>query len=1192
MAADGSIIIDSRIRDDGFIEGTRGLEQAMKRTAASVKGLGEKQKAALQKQVSSFSQLNQKYAEQSHKVDELKGKIRELGQQKVETTEYAAINKEIDDLANKIAVAEAKKRKFLSTGGTEGSAAFKKMEYDTNILSDAMDRALAKKNQLETSGGAYQYADTSALESKLSAEQEKLSQTGTRLNVAYGSLRANISTYSNELSKTSSKTSIFRSATNKLISVLEKLKSAISGAIKRGLSSIASGAKKAGAAILGIQGGAQKADGGLKSSLKTMLRYGLGVESLFALVRKLRTALVDGMKNLAQYSSGANANISAMISSVETLKNSVAAAFAPILSIVAPVVTSLINMLSTAISYIGAFFSALSGKSTYTRAIGVQKNFAGSLKDTAKAAGGASGAMQDYLSGLDEVKKFEDGSGGGGGGGASAGSTAAMFEEAEIPGLATDWAAKFKDAWANADFTEIGGIVGEKLKNALDNIPWTDIKMACYRTAQSIGTFINGFVETEGLFESMGSTLAHGINTAVGTVHTFLNAVHWESVGTAISNGANSIVDKVNWKNLGKTFGKRFQAVFDVLKGAVTNFNWINLGKSVGNAIQSVWDAIKWAELAQTISTGLIGALDSLSAAIAKVNWAKIGEDVKTFLVNIDWSGVAQALFNALGVAVGAIGNFLWGVLSESIAAAKDHFASAIELCGGDIVAGILVGIGQALLSIGTWIKDNIFAPFIDGFKAVFGIHSPSTVMAEQGGFIIEGLLNGLKEKFSSVLEWFGGIKDSVVEAFQNLPETVGGIFQSGKDLATGAWSKIKEFFTGKSDEATQGLGSFTKSAKEVSKKSYTGVGDAWKSAESDFSAIAKEIENSFSSLESGIYNKFDSAYQSAKNAWNTHQTDFARTSQNVVSSFNALPNGVYSKFSSAYSKAREAWNMAESGFQNISLHVIAGFSKLADGVKIKFNSAYTAAKGAFANVTTDFAVIANNVVSAFNGVGSRISSTIVSGMYTTSGISGWASWYKTQIGYYLTGTTIGNNLTLGIIYGMYTTKGLGTWATWFTNEVKKSLDIHSPSKLFKDEVGYFLGAGIGEGLYSSTRSVLNSVDALATKIVEGFAEGLAGLTSPRAATSIFPNISVPTPLLATGTIIPPKTVYTQDTQNAGQTLAGLAETLNRLAGGNSSGASTYSFTAQLNRRTLFEEFIEEAKLVQSQTGYNPLVNL
>ena len=40
---------------------------------------------------------------------------------------------------------------------------------------------------------------------------------------------------------------------------------------------------------------------------------------------------------------------------------------------------------------------------------------------------------------------------------------------------------------------------------------------------------------------------------------------------------------------------------------------------------------------------------------------------------------------------------------------------------------------------------------------------------------------------------------------------------------------------------------------------------------------------------------------------------------------------------------------------------------------------------------------------------------------------------------------------------------------------------------------------------------------------------------------------------------------------------------------GKSSGGSSYRFSAQINRRVLFDEFIAEAKLRQSATGQNPL---
>lgn len=76
-------------------------------------------------------------------------------------------------------------------------------------------------------------------------------------------------------------------------------------------------------------------------------------------------------------------------------------------------------------------------------------------------------------------------------------------------------------------------------------------------------------------------------------------------------------------------------------------------------------------------------------------------------------------------------------------------------------------------MGIGSWIVDNVFKPILDGFKNAFGIHSPSTVMQEQGHYIIEGFtwnygfLIKNKEKFEEirnlVTEKMDNIKSSAV---------------------------------------------------------------------------------------------------------------------------------------------------------------------------------------------------------------------------------------------------------------------------------------------------------------------------------------------------------------------------------------------------------------------------------------------
>ena len=82
-------------------------------------------------------------------------------------------------------------------------------------------------------------------------------------------------------------------------------------------------------------------------------------------------------------------------------------------------------------------------------------------------------------------------------------------------------------------------------------------------------------------------------------------------------------------------------------------------------------------------------------------------------------------------------------------------------------------------------------------------------------------------------------------------------------------------------------------------------------------------------------------------------------------------------------------------------------------------------------------------------------------------------------------------------------------------------------------------------------------------------------------------------PYLATGAVIPPNAPFMAmlGDQKNGRNLempeALLRKIVREESGGGQSGGMR--FTAQLNRRVLFDEFIEEAKIRQMQTGKNLL---
>ena len=104
-------------------------------------------------------------------------------------------------------------------------------------------------------------------------------------------------------------------------------------------------------------------------------------------------------------------------------------------------------------------------------------------------------------------------------------------------------------------------------------------------------------------------------------------------------------------------------------------------------------------------------------------------------------------------------------------------------------LTGLLRGILDVVVGIGTWIYDHIFKPFIDGFCKVFGIHSPSTVMAEQGVYIMRGLLNGIVSMVSSVINVFSGLWKDIQGVFAHISDWF-------KEKFSAAWQAVKDVFS------------------------------------------------------------------------------------------------------------------------------------------------------------------------------------------------------------------------------------------------------------------------------------------------------------------------------------------------------------------------------------------------------------
>lgn len=141
-------------------------------------------------------------------------------------------------------------------------------------------------------------------------------------------------------------------------------------------------AKKLGKNVKRLGNESQRA--GRKMTMMSMLGRSVLFSMVFRGISMITNALAEGIGNLAQYSDEFNQDVSSMVSANTKLKNSFATASAPIIDVMAPALTSLINLLSEAVTWTGQLLAALSGKSTFVKAVDVEEDYGASLKDSNK----------------------------------------------------------------------------------------------------------------------------------------------------------------------------------------------------------------------------------------------------------------------------------------------------------------------------------------------------------------------------------------------------------------------------------------------------------------------------------------------------------------------------------------------------------------------------------------------------------------------------------------------------------------------------------------------------------------------------------------------------------------------------------------------------------------------------------------
>lgn len=509
---------------------------------------------------------------------------------------------------------------------------------------------------------------------------------------------------------------------------------------------------------------------GLYNSLKRVAMYRL----LRTAIKMFTQGLKEGTQNLYQYSSVMGTEFKRSMDQMATaalyMKNSLATIAEPIVNVLAPAIDRLSDKFAVLADKVAHFVAALTGQATYSRALKFPKEYADAANKAAKAT-------QKWLAPFDEINRLSDSNANAN---ADADDFRKMFETVKVTGEGwiADIVKKIKEAWKEGDFTEVGAILANKIKNALDNIPWDGIQKSAKKVGKSIGTFINGFFGDSEFTTSVGNAIAQGINTGIKFFETLKDTLDFATLGNALGAGINGFLNKFDFDGFVGSIVGFGQGFVTYLANAAATVKWDALGTKIGTAIKN----IKWGEVFLGISN--LGRTVITGFATAVTNFVNTGALGSLF------DGVATGVADLLGDAE------MWKKAFTTAKGVGIAFKDGLIT----VLKGAVKGIGKALgvVTIGDLTVDlpNLAKEIAEKIAKALGninwtkIKEKATTVGSTIGstitsfFTAEGFASSIGESIAnginSGISFFAGLKDKL--NFEKLGESLGQGLQTFLD--------------------------------------------------------------------------------------------------------------------------------------------------------------------------------------------------------------------------------------------------------------------------------------------------------------------------------------------------------------------------------------------------------------------------
>lgn len=249
-----------------------------------------------------------------------------------------------------------------------------------------------------------------------------------------------------------------------------------------------------------------------------------------------------------------------------------------------------------------------------------------------------------------------------------------------------------------------------------------------------------------------------------------------------------------------------------------------------------------------------------------------------------------------------------------------------------------------------------------------------------------------------------------------------------------------------------------------------------------------------------------------AQTIWNTIVTVISTAINVIAGIIRAITQAIQGNWSAVWNTikgiAQTVWNAIRSVVTSVINAIKSVITSVMNAIRSVMTSIWNAIKSVTSSVWSGIRSVVTSVIngirSTVSGIMNSIKSVFSSGWntvrsVTSSGIHGAANVVRSVAGGMV---SAGSNFVMGFVRGI--TGAIGSavqaaanMARQALNAAKAALGIHSPSRVMRDQVGYYVTEGMAVGILGNIKSVSHAMDRVADASI---------ISIPRPDTSQFMN--------------------------------------------------------------------------------------